>query len=52
MRCSTAADHMPPPRSLPAGALPGFSLTGPIPIEATAGNVWPEWPPKNTSEPR
>jgi len=21
-------------------------------IEATAGNVWPEWPPKNTSSPR
>ena len=21
-------------------------------IEATAGNVWPEWPPTNTSEPR
>src|SRR5262249_38641706 len=32
MRCSTAADHM-PPRPLPSGALPGFSLTGPIPIE-------------------
>jgi hypothetical protein len=52
MRCSTAADHMPPPRPLPSGALPGFSLTGPIPIEATAGNVWAEWPPRNTSEPR
>jgi hypothetical protein len=52
MRCSTAADHMPPPRPLPSGTLPGFSLNGPIPIEATAGNVWPEWPPKNTSEPR
>ncbi len=33
-------------------SLPGFSLQGPVPIEATAGNVWPEWPPKNTSSPR
>ena len=24
----------------------------PLKIEATADNVWPEWPPKNTSEPR
>jgi len=53
MRCTTAADHMPPPRANPlTGALPGFSLQGPVPIDATAGNVWPEWPPKNTSSPR
>jgi hypothetical protein len=31
---------------------PGILLVGPIPIEATSGNVWPEWPPKNTSSPR
>lgn len=35
-----------------AGRVPGFSLQGPVPIEATAGNVWSEWPPKNTSSPR
>jgi len=53
MRCSTAADHLPPARPNPqTGALPGFSLQGPVAIEATAGNVWPEWPPKNTSSPR
>jgi hypothetical protein len=54
MRCTTAADHQPPPppRPQPAGFVPGFSLQGPIPIEATAGNAWPEWPPKNTSSPR
>ena len=54
MRCTTAADHQPspPPRPQPAGFVPGFSLQGPIPIEATSGNVWPEWPPKNTSSPR
>ena len=48
MRCTTAADHQPPPPPPPAGRVPGFSLQGPIPIEATRGNVWPEWPPKNT----
>lgn len=54
MRATTAADHQPapPPRPGPPGYVPGFSLVGPIPIEATAGNVWPEWPPKNTSSPR
>jgi hypothetical protein len=53
MRATTAADHQPaPPRPPAAGVVPGFSLVGPIPIEATAGNVWPEWPPRNTSPPR
>ena len=41
-----------PPRPRPDGTLPAFSLQGPIPIEATRGNVWREWPPKDTSEPR
>jgi hypothetical protein len=51
MRATTSADHMPSPPPRP-GVIPGFSLVGPVPIEATAGNVWPEWPPKNTSSPR
>jgi hypothetical protein len=53
MRCTTAADHQPspPPRPRPPGFVPGFSLEGPISIEATAGNEWPEWPPKDTSLP-
>ena len=53
LRCTTAADHQPPPppRPRPPGFVPGFSLTGPIAIEATAGNRWPEWPPQNTSLP-
>ncbi len=44
LRCTTAADHQPR-----AGG--AFSLTGPIPIEATSGNHWPEWPPQGTSLP-
>ncbi|HEY6506432.1 MAG TPA: hypothetical protein VIY56_00380, partial [Vicinamibacterales bacterium] len=54
MRCTTAADHQPAPPARPQapGVVPGFSLQGPVPIEATAGNAWPEWPPKNTSSPR
>jgi hypothetical protein len=52
LRCTTAADHQPPPRARPDGTLPAFSLVGPIPIEATRGNTWPQWPPTNTSEPR
>jgi len=53
LRCTTAADHQPPPpqRPMPPGFVPGFSLTGPIAIEATAGNRWAEWPPRNTSLP-
>jgi hypothetical protein len=51
LRCTTTADHQPPPRPAPPGVIPGFSLTGPIPIEATAGNHWPEWPPQGTSLP-
>jgi hypothetical protein len=51
MRATTAADHMPSPAPRP-GVVPGFSLQGPVPIDATAGNAWPEWPPKNTSSPR
>jgi hypothetical protein len=52
MRATTAADHMPAPPPPRPGVVPGFSLQGPVPIEATAGNVWPEWPPKGTSSPR
>jgi hypothetical protein len=52
MRAVTSADHQPAPPPAAAGRVPGFSLQGPVPIEATAGNVWPEWPPKNTSSPR
>src|SRR5204863_9355232 len=26
--------------------VPGFSLQGPIRIEATSGYVWPDWPPE------
>jgi len=52
MRATTAADHLPPPPAPRPGVVPGFSLQGPVPIEATAGNVWPEWPPKGTSSPR
>ena len=50
LRCTTAADHQ-PSRPAPPGVVPGFSLTGPIPVEATAGNRWPEWPPQGTSLP-
>ena len=52
LRCTTTADHLPPPPPPRPGRIPGFSLVGPVPVEATAGNVWPEWPPKNTSSPR
>jgi hypothetical protein len=52
MRCTTAVDHQPPlARPRPPGFVPGFSLTGPIAIEATAGNRWPQWPAQNTSLP-
>ena len=53
MRITTTADHQPAPapRALPPGFVPGSSLEGPIAIEATAGNRWAEWPPKNTSLP-
>jgi hypothetical protein len=52
MRFTTSADHQPrPARPARPGVVPGYSLVGPIPIEATAGNVWPEWPPKGTSVP-
>jgi hypothetical protein len=49
LRCTTAADHQTPAQPPAPGVVPGFSLTGPITIEATEGNRWPEWPPKNTS---
>lgn len=53
LRCTTSADHQPAPPAPPAraGFVPGFSLEGPIAIEATAGNRWPEWPPQGTSLP-
>jgi hypothetical protein len=52
MRFTTSADHQPrPARPARPGFVPGSSLVGPIPIEATAGNVWPEWPPQGTSLP-
>ena len=53
MRCVTTVDHPAPhpARSMPPGFVPGFSLLGPIAIEATKGNRWPEWPPPNTSLP-
>src|SRR5688572_3963570 len=52
MRAVTSATQPPPPPARASGGVPGFSLQGPVAIEATAGNVWPEWPPKNTSSPR
>jgi hypothetical protein len=53
MRCVTTTDHDPPRPARPRlpGFVPGFSLLGPIAIEATEGNRWPEWPPENTSLP-
>lgn len=48
LRCVTTADHQ-PTRPVPPGVVPGFSLEGPIAIDATAGNTWAEWPPKGTS---
>jgi hypothetical protein len=41
MRCTTAADHQLPPPAPRPGAVPGFSLVGPIPVEATAVVVTP-----------
>ena len=54
MRAVTSATEPPPPpsRATAGSPVPGFSLQGPVAIEATAGNVWPEWPPRNTSLPR
>jgi hypothetical protein len=49
MRAVTSSTQPPPPPARTSGGVPGFSLQGPVAIEATAGNVWPEWPPKNTS---
>ena len=53
MRCTTAADHQPPP---PPAAAPAVSrdsrCRGRFRLRPQRGNVWPEWPPKNTSEPR
>jgi hypothetical protein len=46
LRCTTRADHQPPPRPAPPGVVPGFSLTGPIAVQATEGNRWPDWPPR------
>lgn len=51
MRFTTAADHQPPRPPRP-GVVPGSSLVGPIPIDATRGNVWPEWPPRWVVHPR
>lgn len=48
LRCTTAVDHRPDVTERPTAA---FSLLGPIAMEATRGNRWPEWPPKNTSLP-
>ena len=52
MRAVTSSTQPPPPPARTSGGVPGFSLQGPVAIEATAGNVWPEWPPRNTSLPR
>ena len=39
MRCTTATDRNHRLRRRQAGS--GFSLQGPVPIDATASNVWP-----------
>ena len=51
MRCTTAADHQPAPPPPPAGRRPGILAAGADSNRGDAGNVWPEWPPKNTSVP-
>lgn len=53
LRCVTTTDHDPPLplRPTPPGLVPGFSLVGPIAIESTSGNRWPDWPPQNTFSP-
>ena len=52
MRAVTSSTQPPLPPARATSGVPGFSLQGPVAIEATAGNAWPEWPPKGTSSPR